>query len=184
MKNPIKKLFGGKEAKAKEISKTNVSAPRDVYNPRPSKNGISQTRDYLDVATVKAKGSPKQIIKATNQYGNKAVGSNIPNINITPKAGQTPTKINTYNSGSKVMSERQGTNLIGQPVTKVKYADGSKVKSTLTSKGVIEKTKMKKEGVNNDTYKYKAINGERVKEIKNAGNELRGGYIKNIKKKK
>jgi hypothetical protein len=143
MPNPIKKLFKGKESKAKELSKTNFNPLRNAanYNEVKKRQG-----EKLNVATIKTKGSPKVIAKqiepsAETRYGVYSIYNNTPRVKQIPTQGQKVVKRTEYNNGQRVEKAKQGYNIIGQPVTKVKYNDGSKVKSTLTSKGIITKEK-------------------------------------------
>lgn len=117
---------------AKEKSKTSFSEPREVYRPRPSKEGVSITRDPKSVSYMKSNGS-------------RSISTSEPRVNITPKKGQEKMKIKTYEKGKLVMKEKQGKDLLGRPFVKTKttgeggFKKGVE-KKTLTKSGVKTKS--------------------------------------------
>lgn len=124
--------------KAKEISKTNKGKAYEVPAIRGQRGAMSVT-PKLAVSTVKTKGTPTKIVAASSKT------SDMPRVNVTPKVGQERKTINTYVGGRLAMKEKQGRNLLGQPVVKTKTygVDGlkkGKEKITLTNSGVKRKS--------------------------------------------
>ena len=139
----------GANKKAKEISKTNKGKTYEVPAIRGQRGAMSVT-PKLAVATVKTKGTPAKVVvqKELPKYNlaGRAMTSDMPRINTSPKAGQEKKVVKTYVGGQLSMKEKQGKNMLGQPVVKTKTysADGlkkGKEKATLTKVGIQRRTK-------------------------------------------
>lgn len=112
-------------------------------NPFVTKKQAEQ-RGYSDSAYVKTKVI-KEEEKPTRLEVKKPFSKTVENflqtINGYPKSGQPKKQIQTYEGGKLIMTEKQGTNILGQPKIKIKttgegvYKKG-KEKITLTPSGV------------------------------------------------
>jgi len=122
----------GINQQAKELSKTNKGPVEEAgsYGRGANKVGPRSYKRDLPVSSVKENGS-KSIVKGTTSYNSEGgyySDSKSPGVNRTPEKGQSNKTVRTYEGGKLRSVEKQGTDILGRPKSKVKtYGDDSKV---------------------------------------------------------